>query len=233
MLRAAGFLLFAFAGYERIATVGEEVVDPSRTLPREIAIALGLTLVVYAAVLVGTLMAAGSAALGASPAPLADAIRVGRFPSSSAPGAALASLGVLLSLLVGVSRTTFAMAAARDLPRWLAAVHPRHQVPHRAEAAVGAAVIGLLAIADVGDAIGFSSFNVLVYYAVANAAALRLYARSAGGHLALAALGLGGCARLVAASLPRAAVVGGLAVLGAGLLAFAIMRAVRRGSTPR
>jgi basic amino acid/polyamine antiporter, APA family len=224
LLQAAGFLFFAFAGYARIATLGEEVVDPARTIPRAIPMALGLTFVVYAAVLLAALTAEGSAVLAASPAPLADAIRAGRFASAAIVvriGAALAALGVLLSLLVGVSRTLFAMAATRDLPPWLAAVHPRHQVPHRAELVVGAAVVGVLSIADVGEAIGFSSFNVLVYYAVTNASALTLSSSERRWPRVLAVSGLGGCA-LVAASLPQATVVGGLVVLGTGLFVFAL-----------
>src|SRR5439155_9942939 len=92
-------------------------------------------------------------------------------------GAAVASLGVLLSLLVGVSRTVFAMAANGDLVRPLAAVHERTRVPHRAELAVGAIVVVVVALADVRSAIGFSSFCVLVYYALANASASTLRRR--------------------------------------------------------
>jgi APA family basic amino acid/polyamine antiporter len=228
VLQAAGLMFFAFAGYARIATLGEEVVDPARTIPRAIPIALGLTVVVYAVVAVSALAAAGSAVLATSPAPLADAIRVGRL-AALAPvvrvGAAIASLGVLLSLIAGVSRTVFAMAAARDLPPVLAAVHPRYQTPHRAEIAGGIVVLLLVICLDVGDAIGFSAFTVLGYYAVANAAALTLSASERRWPRALALLGLVGCVA-IALSLPRAAVVGGAIVLGAGLLAFAIRRAL-------
>ena len=87
-------------------------------------------------------------------------------------GAAVAALGSLLALILGVSRTTLAMARDRHLPGALAAVHPRFQVPHRAELAVGAVVAVLAATVDVRGAIGFSSFGVLAYYAVANASRL-------------------------------------------------------------
>jgi hypothetical protein len=227
VLQAAGLLFFAFAGYARIATLGEEVVDPARAIPRAIPIALGLALVVYATVLISALAAAGSAALAASSAPLADAIRAGRF-AAVAPavriGAAIASLGVLLSLIAGVSRTAFAMAAARDLPPFLAAVHPKHQTPHRAELAAGGVILLLVAVLDVGAAIGFSSFAVLAYYAVANAAALTLSAAERRWPRPLAALGLAGCV-VVALSLPAASAIGGAIVLGAGLLVFGIRRA--------
>lgn len=229
VLQAAGLLFFAFAGYARIATLGEEVVEPARTIPRAIPLALGLTLLLYAAVLVSAVAAAGSSALAASPAPLADAIRGGRFAAVSVAvraGAAVASLGVLLSLIVGVSRTLFAMAAARDLPASLAAVHPRYHVPHRAELVVGAAVVSLVALLDAGQAIGFSAFTVLGYYAITNAAALTLSRRERRWPRALAALGLAGCV-LVAVSLPVPSVVSGLAVLSLGLAVFGVSRALR------
>jgi APA family basic amino acid/polyamine antiporter len=230
VLQAAGLLFFAFAGYARIATLGEEVVDPARTIPRAIPVALGVTLLVYAAMLVSALAAAGSATLATSPAPLADAIRAGRFASVAIVvriGAAVASLGVLLSLIVGVSRTIFAMAASRDLPAALAAVHPRYQVPHRAELVVGGGVVLLVALLDLGDAIGFSSFTVLTYYAIANAAALTLSPGERRWPRPVAALGLAGCV-LVAASLPARTVLSGLGVLSVGLVAFGISRGRRR-----
>jgi APA family basic amino acid/polyamine antiporter len=235
VLEGSGFLFFAFAGYARLATLGEEVVDPARTIPRAIPLALGLTLAIYAAVVVGALATVGAPALAASAAPLADAVRAGRFAALAVvvrAGAALASLGVLLSLLVGVSRTAFAMAAAGDLPRWLAAVHPRHHVPHRAELAVGGAVLAWLAVADLGGAIGTSSFNVLIYYAVTNAAALTLSSAERRWPRALAALGLVGCA-LVALSLPRAAIVAGTIAVAAGLVWFSLGRARRAAAGPR
>jgi APA family basic amino acid/polyamine antiporter len=230
VLRAAGLLFFAFAGYARIATLGEEVIEPARTIPRAIPAALALALVIYAAVLVSALAAAGSGALAASAAPLADVIRAGRF-AAMAPvvriGAAIASLGVLLSLIAGVSRTMFAMAAAGDLPRQLAAVHPTHRTPHRAELTASGLILLVVAFLDVRQAIGFSSFAVLTYYAIANAAALTLSAKERRWPRPLAALGLAGCA-VVAASLPATAVIGGAIVLGAGVVVFAV--APRDGS---
>jgi APA family basic amino acid/polyamine antiporter len=230
VLRSAAVLFFAFAGYARIATLGEEVEDPSQTIPRAIPIALGLTLIVYAAVLASALSAASRDVLATSPMPLAAIVRGGRFASLAVVvrvGAAVASLGVLLSLVAGVSRTSFAMAAARDLPAWLDAVHPRHRVPHRAELAVGAAVIALVLAIDVDSAIGFSAFTVLTYYAVANLAALTLSRAERRQPRAVAALGLVGCV-VLAANLPLATVLSGLGVLGAGLAVFAIRRLLRR-----
>jgi APA family basic amino acid/polyamine antiporter len=230
ILEAGALLFFAFAGYARIATLGEEVQSPARTIPRAIPIALGITLVVYATVAVAALCAVGPAALAASDAPLSAVAEAGSL-SWATPvvraGAVIASLGVLLSLLVGVSRTVFAMAGEGDLPRWLAAVHHIRRVPHRAELLVAAVVIGVVLIADVRGAIGFSSFAVLFYYAVANASAFTLTREERRWPRWLTILGLAGCAALGLA-LPLASVVGGATLLAAGAIVWAI-RHHRRG----
>ena len=185
VLQAAGLLFFAFAGYARIATLGEEVRDPARTIPRAIPIALTIALVVYGVVAVAVLAELGSDTLASATAPLADAVAAAGF-SGLEPvvraGAAVAALGSLLALVLGVSRTTLAMARDRHLPHALAAVHPRFGSPHRAEIAVGVVVAVAAAVVDVRDAIGFSSFAVLLYYAIANASAWTLGARVIPGH---------------------------------------------------
>jgi APA family basic amino acid/polyamine antiporter len=155
VLQSAGLLFFAFAGYARIATLGEEVVQPEVTIPRAIPIALGTVNVVYATVLGATLLAIGPETIARSPAPLAAAIEAGRW-SQIAPlvraGAAVASAGVLLSLLAGVSRTALSMARRGDLPRFLAAVHHAYQTPHHAELVAGVLVIAIVAVADLRGA---------------------------------------------------------------------------------
>lgn len=227
IMESGALLFFAFAGYARIATLGEEVRDPARTIPRAIPISLGITLIVYAAVTVVSLCAIGPAVLASSSAPLATVADAGGW-SWAVPivrlGAAVASLGVLLSLLVGVSRTSFAMAGEGDLPRWLDAVHPTHRVPHRAELLVAAAVIAVVLAVDVRGAIGFSSFAVLFYYAVANASAFTLAPAERRWPRALTVAGLIGCVALGVA-LPLASVIGGTALIGAGALVWAIRHA--------
>jgi len=218
ILQSAGFLFFAFAGYARLATLGEEVIDPQRTIVRAIPIALGITLVVYAIVACSALAGAGADALAGARDPLAKAVEAGRFAWLSPAvrvGATIASLGVLLSLIVGVSRTAFAMASNRDLPHGLAAVHPRFRVPHRAELVVGALVAAVAAVADIRAAIGFSSFAVLTYYAIANAAAWTLAAHERRWPRALAGLGILGCLAL-ALTLPLSSVLGGAGMLALG-----------------
>ncbi|MEV4542964.1 APC family permease [Micromonospora echinaurantiaca] len=226
VLTAAGLLFFAFAGYARIATLGEEVREPERTIPRAVPLALGLVLAIYLVLAVVAVGVLGADRLAASAAPLADVVTAAGLPGLAwvvRAGATVAVTGVLLSLLAGVGRTALAMARRRDLPGALAAVHPVRQVPHRAELAVAAVVILVVALGDVRDAIGFSSCTVLVYYAITNAAALTL-GRDPARRLpvqVLAALGLVGCL-LLAVNLPLSSVLAGFAVLAVGAAWYAL-----------
>lgn len=224
VLQSAGLLFFAFAGYARIATMGEEVRDPARTIPRAITLALAIAVAVYLVVGGAALLAAGADRLAHAAAPLAEAVRdagaTGLVPVVAA-GGAVASLGALLALVAGVGRTALAMARHRDLPAWLGAVHPRHQVPHHAEIALGVVVCALVTAVDLRGAIGFSSFGVLLYYTIANAAAYTLpdagrWARIRAG------CGLAGCLLLVA-TLPWESVAAGLGVLAVGVAGRALV----------
>jgi APA family basic amino acid/polyamine antiporter len=228
VLQAAGLLFFAFAGYARIATLGEEVRDPARTIPRAIPIALGIALLVYAVVAVTVVGELGGAALASATAPLADAVRAAGLPGLEPVvrvGAAVAALGSLLALILGVSRTTLAMARDRHLPHALAAVHPRFKSPHRAEVVVGVVVAVVAALVDVRGAIGFSSFAVLVYYAIANASAWTLepegrrHQTLRGKSISL--LGLVGCL-VLAFLLPISTVLVGAAVVAIGAAAYVV-----------
>jgi len=224
ILRSAGLLFFAFAGYARIATLGEEVDDPARTIPKAIPRALGITLVVYAAVAISALAAVGPDALSRSDVPLATAVRSGDLDvlvPAVRIGGTIAALGVLLSLIAGVSRTAFAMAADRELPGWLDAVHPTRRIPHRAELAAGVLIALLVMATDLRGAIGFSSFCVLTYYAIANVSAWTLPRQQRRWPRMLAAAGVVGCATL-AFTLPVSSVVAGTAVLAVGALIWAV-----------
>ncbi|MFB6601867.1 APC family permease [Streptomyces noursei] len=211
VLQAAGLLFFAFAGYARIATLGEEVRDPARTIPRAIPVALGITLAVYAVVAVAVLLVLGPDRLATTAAPLTEAVHAagadGLTPVVRV-GAAVAALGSLLALILGVSRTTLAMARDRHLPHHLAAVHPKFTSPYRAEIAVGLVVAAVAATADLRAAIGFSSFGVLVYYALANASAWTLTLAEGRPARIVPAVGLTGCLALAFALPPTSVAVG-------------------------
>jgi APA family basic amino acid/polyamine antiporter len=218
VLPAAGLMFFAFAGYARIATLGEEVKDPARTIPRAILAALAGAFAIYLAMAVLLLIPLPGGQLAASTAPLLDAVANSRL-GAGAPlvqaGAAAACLGALLALITGIGRTALAMARERDLPGALARVGGRHTVPYVAELSVAAAVVLLLLTTDVMTVVGFSSFGVLIYYAVANAAAYTLDAHPAHAPKWLNVAGFFSCL-LLAFTLPAASVLGMAAVLAVG-----------------
>ena len=220
VLQSAGFLFFAFAGYARIATLGEEVVEPERTIPRAIPAALGGVLLVYAVVGITLLAVVPSVGVASVDAPLRLVVDATDSPLGSVVriGAAIAALGVLLNLIPGVSRTTLAMARNRELPHWFAHVDGARALPLRAELTVAAVVIGLVLTLDVRDSIAVSGVAVLLYYAVTNAAALTLSAEHRRFPRPLAVAGLIGCIGLIA-TLPSAALVGGGTVLFLGVAA--------------
>ncbi|HEX6056094.1 MAG TPA: APC family permease [Intrasporangium sp.] len=218
--QGAALLFFAFAGYARIATMGEEVARPRRTIPRAILIAFAIVVPLYAVTGWILLDRLGASALAAAEAPLRDAAERTPYAAWLAPvvvvAAAVAALGALLSLIAGVGRTSLAMAREGDLPSRLARVHARHAVPHVAEAALAVVVSLLVLVVDLRGVIGFSSFGVLIYYAIANAAAFtqtgqdRIYPR------VLQLIGLLGCC-VLAFTVPLASLVAGGLILLAGV----------------
>lgn len=218
VLQSAGLLFFAIAGYARVATLGEEVRDPARTIPRAILVALAITVAIYAVVAVTVLLALGPQGTAATSTPVAAAVAAGSW-DWAVPlvrvAAAAAALGALLALIAGIGRTSLAMARHGDLPTWLTAIHPRHQVPHHAEIALAVAVVVLVLTVDLRGAIGFSSFGVLLYYLVANLAAFTQDRRHRRFPRALQILGATGCLVLVA-TLPPTSVLVGLGVFAVG-----------------
>jgi APA family basic amino acid/polyamine antiporter len=219
ILQSAGLIFFAFAGYARVATMGEEVRDPARTIPRAITIALSITAVIYLVVAVIELGTLGARGIAGTATPLTSVVAESGWAWAEPVlriGAAAAALGALLGLIAGIGRTTLAMAREGDLPGWLAAIHPRFLVPHRAEIVLAVVVSVLVITVDLRGAIGFSSFGVLLYYFVANIAAftqgkaVRRYPR------AIQVVGALGCAVLVI-TLPFVAIIVGVGVLVVGV----------------
>lgn len=231
VLGGAGFCFFAFAGYARVATMGEEVREPERTIPKAVVVALTIVIAVYAAVLATTIHVLGVGGVAAGEAPVlevAEQIVGGALSPFVRVAAGVAALGALPAGILGVSRTTMAMARDRHLPGALATVHATARTPYVAEIVVGVIVAGVVLVADVRQAIGFSSFAVLIYYLVANSAALRLGREERRLPAWVPVLGAVGCVA-VAGSLPWQSVVGGLVVFAIGGLVYA---ATRRRAVP-
>jgi APA family basic amino acid/polyamine antiporter len=181
LLEATALMFVAYTGYARIATLGEEVRDPQRTIPKAIVAAGAIVMGLYCAVAIVGIGVAGSDGLRAAAeeraAPLA--IVAQRFELTGLDtvlviGALTAMLGVLLNLILGLSRVVLAMARRGDLPRVLAAVNASATTPYWAVLAVGMLIAAIVAVGDVRTTWSFSAFHVLIYYALTNFAALRL-----------------------------------------------------------
>lgn len=224
-LQAGGLLFFAFAGYARIATLGEEVREPERTIPRAIVTTLAIVAVLYAIVALTLLATVGPEAIASSHAPLE--LAVAGLPWAAplvVVAAALASLGSLLAGLAGITRTAMAMARNGDLPRPLAHVDGRRSVPDVALWTVGVGVGVLILAGDIRTVIGFSSVGVLTYYLVANLAALTQIGEFRRYPTWMQWLGAILCVALIA-TLPVPSIIAGLAVLAVGVLGRLIVRA--------
>jgi APA family basic amino acid/polyamine antiporter len=174
IVHATALVFVAYTGYGRIATLGEEVRDPAHTIPRAIIITLAATIVLYLVVTATAVGQAGAAALGAAARETSAPLEL-LAPADVRPivaiGAITAMLGVLLNLLLGISRVVLAMARRGDLPRSLAHVHDGS--PRRAVLFTGAAILSLALIGSVKTTWTISALTVLLYYAINNLCALR------------------------------------------------------------
>lgn len=220
ILRASGLMFFAFAGYARLATLGEEVRDPARTIPRAIPIALGLVFGLYLVVGATTVATVPVSTLAATDAPLHAVTTAGGW-DWAAPltriGAGIAALGVLLPLIAGVARTTLAMARHREMPAVLSQIDTRRSTPWVAQILVAITAAVLASILGVRDALAVSGTGVLVYYLITNLAAMRLASHERRFWRGFPMVGAVGCTVLVA-TLPSRAALSGLGVLVAGVV---------------
>ena len=179
VLYASALMFVAYTGYGRIATLGEEVREPRTTIPRAIIATLGVTMVLYIAVAVVGVGAVGADVLAAATdelaAPLevaAEAFGVPGVAQVVAFGAITAMLGVLLNLILGLSRVLLAMGRRADMPRVFGRLDAKGTTPGPAVLMMGGVIAALTLIGDVRTTWSFSAFTVLVYYAITNLAAL-------------------------------------------------------------
>jgi APA family basic amino acid/polyamine antiporter len=180
VLRASALMFVAYTGYGRIATLGEEVRKPRQTIPKAMIVTMVVIMLLYMAVAVVGIGAVGaeslSAATGEAAAPLVVAARNFGVPGSSqvlAVGAITAMLGVLLNLILGLSRVLLAMARRKDMPGSMARLN-QARTPSSAVLLVGMAIACFVLIGNVKTTWSFSAFTVLIYYALTNLSALRL-----------------------------------------------------------
>lgn len=227
---SAALLFFAYTGYARIATLGEEVHEPKKTIPRAVMITIVVSVVIYIAVALVAVGAVGPAVLAASTSPLQTAAKTFTLPGVFwvvGVGAATAMFGVLLSQIVGISRMMFAMARRRDLPKALEHVSERHAVPDFGIILSGLVIVLLAIFGTLQFVVSAAAFTILIYYGIANICALRLANENKLYPKWVAILGLIFCVAM-AASLPVQTIVAGISVLVVGFLLRFLMRTFRK-----
>ncbi len=225
-MQAAAILFFAYTGYARIATLGEEVHDPKVTIPRAIGITIGGSILLYGAVALVAVGAIGAAGMSGTAAPLADAAGAFGMPwmvAVIALGGLTAMLGVILSQIMGLSRMAFAMSRRGDLPEFLQHVHPKHEVPGRAILAIGAVAAVVAATGTLEGVATAAAFTILVYYGIANIAALKMPSEMKLYPNLVPLIGVTACA-LLAISLSAETILTGLAVLATGVVLRLVMQ---------
>jgi APA family basic amino acid/polyamine antiporter len=177
ILQGAGFVFFAYLGFGRIAALGEEVKNPKRTLPLAILLALAISVILY---VVTGLVATGlqnHRILAGSGSPIADAARAtGSFPVFAAVsfGALVATVSVLLTNLLGLSRVSFAMAKNGQLPRPLAKIHSKLGTPYLTIFITGALMAALTFFLDLRQTAAITSFSLLTTHVILHSSAIRL-----------------------------------------------------------
>jgi len=177
VLQGSALIFFAYAGFARITILAEEVKDPSRTIPRSILLALGISTAIYLLTSFVAIGLIGYVELSASGSPLTKAIEVSgsHFAASLiSVGAMMATASVLLTTILGVSRVVFAMARNGDMPKFLCSIHSKFKTPYYAVAVTGSLMILTIIFTDFTHIVAVSSFAVLSYYSLANLAAIRL-----------------------------------------------------------
>jgi len=226
VLESAAILFFAYTGYARLATLGEEVHDPVRTIPRAIVISLSIAMVLYAAVMLVAVGAIGAPAMAATRAPIETAAKTFAWPGVAQVvmiGATTAMLGVLLSQILGISRMMLAMARRRDLPRALDHVHAENAVPDRGVWITGAIIALVSFFGTLEWIVSAAAFTILLYYAITNIAALKMPADKKLFPDWVSILGLLMCF-VLALSLKVETILSGLALLIVGLILRAVFR---------
>jgi basic amino acid/polyamine antiporter, APA family len=224
VLYGAALMFVAYTGYGRIATLGEEVAEPQKTIPKAIILAMVVIVLLYLFVSLTALSVMGADAFGRTvegeTAPLmmvAQALSVPVIGPVITIAAVTAMLGVLLNLILGLSRVLLGMARRRDVPGVLARINPKTQSPVASVLVTGIIIALLVLSGDVVFTWSFSAFTVLIYYSITNLSALmmpkelRIYPQT------VPALGLFGCLFL-AFWIDPAIWISGLVLLGAGLI---------------
>ncbi len=228
LLQAAALMFVAYTGYGRIATLGEEVREPRRVIPTAIIVTMVVTMILYMSVAVIGVGAVGTDVLSGSAQPQAAPLEIAALTFNvplvaqiAAIGAITAMLGVLLNLLLGLSRVLLAMGRRNDMPAVTARINENNATPYVAVIIIGTFIGLLVLIGNVQTTWSFSAFTVLIYYSITNLSSLQLKPEERLYPKWIGYVGLGACLFL-AFWVPVQIWLVGLGLIGAGLVWHAI-----------
>ena len=176
IMSASLLAFFAFVGFEDIANVAEEVVEPHKTLPRGIILTLLITTILYFLVVSVVILVVPMAELAGSAAPLAFVFENAGTATSGIfhmISIIATTNGVLIQIIMA-SRVIYGLAKQQNLPAFLAVVHPVTRTPLVATGIITALVLmfaTLLPIAQLAEA---TSSIVLIIFCLVNLALIRL-----------------------------------------------------------
>jgi APA family basic amino acid/polyamine antiporter len=233
VLSAAFYIFFAYGGFARAAVIAEEVKDARKNVPRAVLLSLLISTVIYVLVGLVAVGLVGASRLADSNSPLKEAISATGNAAAAytvSAGGLIATASVLLTAILGVSRMMYAMARRGDLPGRLGKLHPTFNTPYYAVWIVGAAMIMLVLFVDLSRVVAISTFALLFYYTLANAAALKLKTVKRNHPKIVSAVGAATCLAFLAVTLiakPEAWIVG-VAALAVGSVYYALRRMNRR-----
>jgi basic amino acid/polyamine antiporter, APA family len=231
ILESAALMFFAYTGYARLATLGEEVADPKHTIPRAIVAALGIAAFLYLAVALVAVGGIGAQDMAATNSPIERAAQAFPLPGTAqvvAVGATFAMFGVLLSQILGISRMAFAMARRNDLPPTLDHVNS-YGIPDRGVILTGSILVVVVLLGTLEVIVAGAAFTILLYYSIANLAAIRMRESDRLFPKWVPVLGLVSCL-LLAFTLEIGVIGSGIGLLVLGLL---LRMSYRRWFTPR
>ena len=177
ILVSASIWFFAFTGYSRLATFGEEIKNPKEIIPIAIFTGLGITVLVYLVVNWLTLSIVSPNIIGNSSTPLLVAMDVSRFSEFAflvVFASSIAMVSVFLALMPGISRIYVALSRDKVLPKAFSKIHKKFNSAYFSEAFVLMSVIIGIYSFDVVGSIKLSSFFILIYYTITNLCVIRL-----------------------------------------------------------
>ena len=177
ILLSASIWFFAFTGYSRLATFGEEIKNPREIIPTAIFTGLGVTILLYFVVTWLTLSIISPKFIMNSNTPLLVAMDVSRFSEFSfliVFASSIAMVSVFLALMPGVSRVYVALSRDKILPKAFSKIHKKFNSAYFSEGFVLISVIIGIYSFDVVGSIKLSSFFILIYYAITNFCVIRL-----------------------------------------------------------